>query len=180
MRIYILGLLLVFMTAACGGNTSQLATRAPVPTVNVGDLAAGTFKATVGGAVNGEFSGSGSYIRAVNGGFLLNVSGVEGIAGAAVSIVMPEGIAPGVHALKSYFDAVDSEANKITSVGASFSSISADGSSIDVYSTVSEGTLTLQSVDPMTGSFAFKGALEAGGTVQVTGTFNQLTLVLEE
>ena len=176
MKALIIAALLGLLLVGCGGAGSQAA---PVPTVDVGGVTAGSFEATVGGAVNGTFSGPGNYIKAENGGFLVNVSGMEGIIGATISIILPEGITPGVYTPKSYFEAVDEAANKINSVGVSFSNISADGSAIDVYSIVSEGSLTLQTIDPMTGSFSFNAALEAGGTVEVKGTFNQLTLVAD-
>ena len=176
MKIMIVAALVTLVLAACGGAASQTG---PVPTVDVGSVTAGSFEATVGGAVNGTFSGPGNYIQAENGGFLVSVSGMEGIIGATIALILPEGITPGVYTPKSYFDAFDSNSNKITGVGISFSNISADGNTIDVYSTVSEGSLTLQSIDPMTGSFNFKAALEAGGSVEVKGTFNQLTVVAD-
>lgn len=177
MKSMIITALLILVLTACGGNaTSQ---SAPVPTVDVGSLTTGNFEATVGGAVNGTFSGPGNYIQAENGGYLVNVSGLEGLIGATIAIILPEGTTPGVYTPKSYFDAFDSSANKINSVGISFSNISADGNSIDVYSTVSEGSLTLQTLDPMTGSFSFKAALESGGSVEVKGTFNQLALLAD-
>lgn len=177
MKFMIVAALIILVLAACGGAASQTG---PVPTVDVGSVTAGSFEATVGGAVNGTFSGPGNYIQAENGGFLVSVSGMEGIIGATISIILPEGITPGVYAPQSYFDAFDEAANKINSVGVSFSNISADGNAIDVYSTVSEGSLTLQSIDPMTGNFNFKASLEAGGSVEVKGTFNQLALVAGE
>ncbi|MBA3874767.1 MAG: hypothetical protein H0X30_37030, partial [Anaerolineae bacterium] len=100
----------------------------------------------------------------------------QGPSGASVTIILPTGTVAGTYTPKSYADAYDSTANKITGIGASFSILNkANGT--DAYTTISEGTLTLQSVDPMTGSIQFKASLDGGGEVEVQATFYQLTPV---
>ena len=168
-------LCLTLMLAACGGNAAQNA-GTPVPTVDVSGIAAGTFKATVTGAVSGEFTGSGSYFRQEGGGFLISLVATDGPPGASISIILPEGTLPGIYTPKSYAEAYDAASNKIIGVGASFS-VLADTTGVDSYAFVSAGTLTLQSLDPITGQITFKALMESGGEVDVTATFYQLSAI---
>ena len=169
--IICLGLVL----AACGGTASKSAGTA-IPTVDVASIGVSSFKATVTGAVSGDFSGTGSTFKQEGGGLLISLVGTQGPSGASVTIILPAGTAAGTYTPKSYADAYDSAANKITGIGASFSVLN-KASGVDAYATISEGTLTLQSVDPMTGSIHFKATIECGGEVEVQATFYQLTPV---
>ena len=163
------------MLAACGGATSQNA-GTPIPTVDVAGITVSSFKATVTGAVSGDFSGTGSYFKQEEGGLLISLVGTQGPSGASVTIILPAGTVAGTYTPKSYADAYDSTANKITGIGASFSVLNKT-SGVDAYATITEATLTLQSVDPMTGSIHFKATIEGGGAVEVQATFYQLTPV---
>jgi hypothetical protein len=128
------------LLAACGGATSQ--NGAPVPTADVGGITAGSFKATVSGAVSGDFSGTGSSFKQEQGGLLIGLVGTQGPSGASITIIVPVGTAAGTYMPKSYTDAYDSAANKITAIGASFSATNATGG-VDAYTTITESTLTL-------------------------------------
>ncbi len=164
---------LTLMLAACGGAASQNA-GTPIRTVDVAGITVSSFKATVSGAITGDFSGTGSYFKQEKGGLLISLVGTQGPSGASVTIILPAGTVAGTYTPKSYADAYDSNANKITAIGASFSVLNAT-SGTDAYATISEGLLTLQSVDPMTGSIHFKATIEGGGEVEVQATFYQLT-----
>ncbi|MCA0457559.1 MAG: hypothetical protein LCI00_26565 [Chloroflexi bacterium] len=166
---------LTLLLAACGGNAAQNG-GTPVPTVDAAGINAGSFKATVSGAVSGEFTGTGNYFRQEGGGFLISLVATDGPPGASVSIILPEGTLPGIYTPKSYAEAYDANSNKITGVGASFS-VLADTTGVDSYAFVSEGTLTLQATDPMTGQITFKALMESGGEVEVTATFYQLSAI---
>ncbi|MEP6987664.1 MAG: hypothetical protein ABI970_18815, partial [Chloroflexota bacterium] len=152
------------LLAACGAASQSAGT--PIPTVNAAGLTVSSFKGTVSGAVTGDFSGTGSYFKQDQGGLLISLVGTQGPSGASVTIILPTGTVAGTYTPKSYADAYDSTANKITGIGASFSVLNKSNGT-DAYTTISEGTLTLQSVDPMTGSIQFKATLEGGGTVEV-------------
>lgn len=167
-------LCLVLLLTACGGGAANGGT--PVPTVDATGLSVGGFKATVSGAVSGEFTGAGSYFKQDQGGLLISLVGTSGISGATVTIILPTGTLAGLYTPKSYNDAYDSAANKITGIGASFSGLN-QSNGVDAYAIISDGSLTLQSVDPITGSIHFKAKLESGAEVEVTATFYQLTAV---
>ena len=166
---------LTLLLAACGGAASQNA-GTPIPTVDVGGISVSSFKGTVSGAVSGDFSGTGSTFKQEEGGLLISLVGTQGPSGASITIILPAGTVAGTYTPKSYADAYDSTANKIIGIGASFSVLN-KASGTDAYAIISDGTLTLQSVDPMTGSIHFKAALDGGGTVEVQATFYQLTPV---
>jgi hypothetical protein len=168
-------LCLTLLLAACGGAASQN-TGTAIPTVDTGGVTVSSFKATVSGAVSGDFSGTGSYFKQEEGGLLISLVGTQGPPGASITIILPAGTAAGTYTPKSYADAYDSAANKITAIGASFSATNATGG-VDAYATISEGTLTLQSVDPMTGDIHFKATLDSGKEVEVQATFYQLMSV---
>lgn len=158
-------LCLILLLAACGGAASQ---NAASNTTTVS-----TFKATVSGAVSGDFSGTGSYFKQNEGGLLISLVDTQGTSGAVINIILPAGTTAGTYTPKSYTEAYDSTTNKIMAVGASFS-IRNKTNGVDIYAIVSEGTLTLESVDPMTGSIHFKAKLDGGGEVEVSATFYQL------
>jgi hypothetical protein len=165
------------LVAACG-TTSP--TPAPGPTVEVGDVVAGSFEAAVSGEVNGDFSGTATYLRTEDGGILVNLSGTGGLAGATVSIILPEGTGGGEYTPTSFLKAFNDTENKITAVGFGFSTPSPDGTTLLEYNTVMEGRLTLQSVDPLTGIFSVTCADETTGrSVMVSGTFNQIPMFQE-
>ncbi|MBL8156005.1 MAG: hypothetical protein JNM70_17635 [Anaerolineae bacterium] len=177
LRAFLICLVVAMGVAACGAGTP---TPAPGPTVEVGDVVAGSFEAAVSGEVSGDFNGTATYLRAENGGILVNLSGTGGLAGATVSIILPEGTGGGQYTPMSYLKAFNDTENKITAVGFSFSVPSADGSSLLEYNTVMEGSLTLQSVDPLTGTFSVTCADEnTGRSVTVSGTFNQIPVFQE-
>jgi hypothetical protein len=167
-------LCLVLLLTACGGGAANSGT--PVPTVDATGLSVGGFKATVSGSVSGDFAGTGSYFKQEQGGLLISLVGMSGVSGATVTIILPTGTLAGLYTPISYNDAYDSAANKITGIGASFSGLN-QSNGVDAYTIISDGSLTLQSVDPMTGSIHFKAKLESGGEVEVTATFYQLTAV---
>lgn len=166
---------LVLLLAACGGRGASI-NGTPVPTVDTTGLSVSGFKATVSGAVSGEFVGTGSYFKQEQGGILISLVGTSGLSGATITIIMPTGILSGIYTPKSYNDAYDSAANKITGIGASFSLLN-QSKGVDTYGIIGEGSLTLQSVDPITGSIHFKASMESGAVVEVTATFYQLTPV---
>lgn len=172
-RLLILSL--VLLLTACGGAASQNA-GTPIPTVDAGGLTVSSFKATVSGAVNGDFTGTGSTFKQEGGGLLISLVALQGASSPSITILLPDGTVAGTYTSKSYTDAYDSAANKITGIGVSFSVSNATGG-VDAYATVSDGTLTLQSVDPMTGSVHFKAKLDDGDEVEVQATFYQLTSV---
>ncbi len=168
---------LVVLLAACGTGAPA---PAPGPTVEVGDVVAGSFEASVSGDVNGDFSGTATYLRAENGGILVNLSGTGGLAGATVSIILPEGTGGGQYTPMSYLKAFNDTENKITAVGFSFSTPSDDGTALLEYAVVMDGSLTLQSVDSLTGRFTVTCADEnTGRTVTVSGVFNQIPMFQE-
>ncbi len=162
----------VVLLAACNGAPSSSAI-SPSPTADSSAVTVSSFKATVSGAVNGEFGGSGSYFKQNNGGLLVSLVGTRGPSGATITIILPTGIVAGTYTPKSYAHAYDTAANKITGIGASFSIQNKTGG-VDTYGDISEGSLNLDSVDPMTGSIHFKAKLENGGEVEVSATFYQL------
>ncbi len=168
----LISLCLILLLAACGGATSQSAGTS-IPTVEAEGLSVSSFKATVSGAVTGDFTGIGNYFKQNQGGVLISLVGTQGPSGATITIILPVGTVAGTYTPKSYTDAYDSGANKITAIGASFSALNKT-KGVDTYTIINEGTLTLQSVDPMTGSISFKAKLEGGGEVEVTATFYQL------
>lgn len=169
----LLFLCVVLILAACGGGASQTA-GTDVPTVDSAGLSVSSFKATVSGAVSGSVSGTGSYFKQGGGGLLITLVGTEGPSGATITILLPDGTGSGTYTLQSFNDAYDSATNKITGIGASFTVHNKTGG-VDTYATLSDSTLTLQSVDPITGSIHFKAALEGSGEVEVEATFYQLT-----
>lgn len=172
-RLFVL--MLTLLLAACGGNAAQSAGTL-VATSDVAGIAAGSFKASVIGAVTGEFTGTGSYFRQEGGGLLISLTATDGPPGASINIILPESTSAGSYIPKSYAEAYDAATNKITDVGASFS-VLANTSGVDAYAFVSEGTLTLQTVDPVTGTVHFKAMMESGGEVDVTATFYQLSVI---
>ena len=168
----LLVLWLVLILAACGGVASQNSGTAAA-TVSSGSLSVSSFKATVSGAVNADFNGTGSIFKQNEGGLLISLVGIKGPSGATITIILPTGTVAGTYTPKSYADAYDSTTNKITSIGTSFSLLS-KSNGVDTYSNVSEGTLTLDSLDPMSGSIHFKAKLENGAEVEVQATYYQL------
>ncbi len=172
-RLFVL--ILTLLLAGCGGNAAQNA-GTPVATSNVAGIAAGSFKATVSGAISGEFTGTGSAFRQEGGGLLISLTATDGPPGASINLILPEGTKAGSFTPTSYAEAYDAETNKIISVGASFS-VLAQTTGVDAYSFVSDGELTLQSVDPLTGTVHFKAMMESGGEVDVTATFFQLVAI---
>ncbi len=165
-------LCLVMLSAACGGATTQRSGTSS-PTVEVGGLSVSSFKATASGAVTGDFSGTGSYFKQNKGGLLISLVDLQHPSGATITIILPAGTVAGTYSLKSYADSYDGTTNKIAAVSASFSILNKTNG-VDTYSIISEGTLTLQSLDPMTGSISFKAKLDNDGEVEVTATFYQL------
>jgi hypothetical protein len=161
---------LVILLAACGGAASQSAGTS-APTIESNSVS--SFKATVSGAVSGDFSGTGSTFKQSEGGLLISLVDTEGSSGADITIILPAGTVAGTYTPKSYDQAYDSTTNKITAVGASFSTRNKT-KGVDIYATISDGALTLQSVDPMTGSIHFKAKLDSGAEVEVSATFYQL------
>ena len=172
MKTLLVVVCLALMLAACGGATSQNV-GTPNATVNAASLAVSSFSATMSGAITGNISGTGSYFKQSEGGLLISLAGTKRPSGATITIILPAGTVAGTYTPKSYADAYDSTANKITAVGASFSVLS-KSNGVDNYANVSEGTLTLQSVNPMTGSIHFKAKLEGGGEVEVQANFYEL------
>jgi hypothetical protein len=164
-------LFLSLFLVGCG--TSSQATGVSSPTVETDGISVSSFKATVSGAVSGDFSGTGSTFKQSAGGQLITLLGTQGISGADISIILPTGTTAGTYPLKSYTDAFDSTSNKITAIGASFSALNKTNG-VDIYAAIADGTLTLQSVDPMTGSIHFKAKLDSGGEVEVSAIFYQL------
>src|SRR5699024_65036 len=142
---------------------------------DVSGLIVSNFKASVSGAVNGDITGTGSYFKQEQGGLLISMVGMNGPSNASISIILPAGTRIGTYTPTSYTEAYDTDANKINDVGASFSISNATGG-VDDYATITEGTLTLQAVDPMTGSIHFKATLN-GNAVDVQATFYQLAPV---
>ncbi|MBI1277870.1 MAG: hypothetical protein GC179_07060 [Anaerolineaceae bacterium] len=165
-------LCLAFLLAACGSAASQ-SVGTSSPTGGADRIPVSGFKATVSGAVSGDFSGTGSPFKQSGGGILISLIGTQGRTGLEINIILPAGTTAGTYTPKSYADAYDSTNNKITAVGATFSIRNATNG-IDSYSIISEGILTLESVDPVTGSIHFKAKLEGGGEVDVSATFYQL------
>lgn len=165
----------LMLLTACAGSTAPGAGAAQ--SVDVSGIPAGTFKASVTGALTGDFSGIAGYITVEGGGYLLNLSGTEGIVGATVSIILPSDAAAGTFTPQPYPDSFDAAANRVTAIGLSFSALAADHNAVDVYTALTNASLTLQSLDPMTGAFTFTAALEDGRAVTVTGTFNQIPVV---
>src|SRR5690348_1018236 len=117
---HLLILCLILLLAACGGSASQSAGTS-VPTVDAGGLTVSSFKASVSGAVSGDFSGTGSTFKQQGGGLLISLVETQGLSGATISIILPDGTKAGTYTPKSYPNAYDSAANKITAIGASFS-----------------------------------------------------------
>ncbi len=165
-------LCLALFLVGCGA-TSQNAGFASAPTLESEGISVSSFKATVSGAVSGDFTGTGSTFKQNEGGLLISLTGTNEPSGAAITIILPAGTVAGTYTPKSYADAYDSATNKIIAIGASFGVLNKT-SGVDTYAIISEGTLTLQSVDPMTGSIHFKAKLETSGEVDVTATFYQL------
>lgn len=166
-------LMCVLLLAACGGAAFQTG-GTPLPTVDVTGLNAGNFKAAVKGAITGDYTGTGSYFKQEEGGLLISLVAADDPRGTTITIILPTGTLAGSYAPRSYAEAYDSNANKITDVGASFSLLSLN-SGVDTYAFVSDGKLTLQSLDPITGTIHFKAKMESGGEVEVDATFYQLT-----
>lgn len=163
---------LIALLTACNGAPSPSAGTS-APTADASAVTVSSFKATVSGAVSEEFGGTGSYFKQNGGGLLISLVGTKGPSGATITIILPAGTVAGTYTPKSYADAYDSATNKITGMGASFSVINKTGG-VDTYGVISEGSLKLDSVDPMTGSIHFKAKLENGGEVEVSATFYQL------
>lgn len=172
-RLFIL--CLVMLSAACSGAASQNASSS-APTVESSVLSVSSFKATVKGAVNQVLSGTASYFKQNGGGFLITLVDTQSSSGATITIILPVGTTAGTYTPKSYEDAYDSTSNTITAIGASFTVLNTT-KGIDTYALISEGTLNLQSLDPMTGSIDFKAKIEGGGEVEVTATFYQLIAI---
>ena len=128
---------LAVLLAACGGAASQNG-GTPAPTLDVGGISISSFKATVSGAVSGDFSGTGSIFKQEQGGLLISLVGLQGPSGATITIILPAGTVAGTYTPKSYTDAYDSTANKITGIGASFSILNKSGG-VDSYTTIVKG-----------------------------------------
>ncbi len=179
MRTPILVLLLMVLTA-CGGSpaTSRVCSPLDGATVDVSAVAVGTFQATVTGESNGSFSGEASFVRSEDNGYLLNLSGTEGLVGTTVHLALPMGITPGRCPPQSYDSALDPTQPVIRAVGVDFSMLTPEGYLID-FNSLSESSLILQSIEPLTGQFSFKATSADGKSVTVTGSFNQIEQVQE-
>jgi hypothetical protein len=135
----------------------------------------GEFKATVSGAFEGDWSGeamAATYPQRT-GTTLTFVSMDDGGGSLGVLIEIPADTPPGTYTLVSYSDAWADE-NTIANFGAQFSV--AGTNTIDMFTTLTDGTLILSEVEPtLTGRFEFT-ATDEGNTVDVVGTFNQVVI----
>lgn len=162
-------------TPTLPSDTGTVVSNAPDPNATVyvetEGVPVGGFKATVQGAVEGDWEGQAmANIYPPRTGTTLTFVATAGEnASYGVLIEVPPDTPPGTYTLKTYIDAFDGE--NIVDFGAQFSN--AGTNTIDLYTTVTSGTLILSEVNPFTGRFEFT-ATDDENTVNVVGTFNQV------
>lgn len=138
--------------------------------VSVAGIPAGSFRVSVTGAMPGELSGQAAvFIDAQGAAATLSLSSTAAnSAGKIVTLVFPQGIQPGSYPILPYLSSLKAGGGT-TGIGANYTQL-ANGA--DVYASVS-GTVTLQSVNPFTGAFTFKGT-NKGKEIVANGVFNQV------
>lgn len=164
-----------FATSTPAGNAGAVITDTPAPPepVDTAGIAAGQFKATVSGSEEGDWEGDAmaTTYAGRSGTTLTFVAMSGGSDSYGVLIEVPADTAPGTYPLGTYIEAFADE-NTISKFGAQFSN--AGTNSLDLYTTVTSGTLILSEVEPaLTGRFEFT-ATDDDKTVNVVGTFNQV------
>jgi hypothetical protein len=144
--------------AACSSQQAE-------PTLEVYENEVGSFIVNVSGDHQRDFNGAGVYADLGDEGIILTLSD-ENAAMTAVLIALPAGIEAGTYDLISY-TGVFEESGGVSAAGASYT----EGGTI--YGSVTAGSITLQTLNPLTGNFTFSATNE-GKTVTVNGIMNQI------
>lgn len=132
------------------------------------DPVAGEFKTAIGTTVY-------SKVRNLTNGYLLNLTPLDTVQSTAlVPFAIPESITPGTYALNNYDYSFSADGKQIVSLGVTIAGIAN-------FFELHEGTITISSVDPLTGAFKFTGIAEVSETqnveVTVEGVLNEIALV---
>lgn len=186
-RTALFALLGVLLLAACAGEAAP-AGPPPTPTlppitpsplaVNLGGVAAGTFRFTYNDPQSGAFrtaTGESLYsaIRNLQSGYLMTLTPSDESLDAFVAFALQQDIMPGTYVLGSYDFAFSPDSRQVVQTGATLA--------LPIYFEMREGTLTLTSVQPLTGAFRFSGIAEVSEgkivPVVVDGVFNSIPLL---
>ncbi|MBL8166480.1 MAG: hypothetical protein JNJ61_31140, partial [Anaerolineae bacterium] len=173
--------------AACAGEPTP-AGPPPTPTlppitpsplaVDLGAVGAGTFRFTYNDPVSGEFktaTGESIYsgIRNLQSGYLMTLTPSDEALDSFVAFAFEQDIAVGTYVLGSYDFAFSPDSRQVVQTGATLA--------LPIYFEMREGTLTITSIEPLTGAFRFSGIAEVSETetvpVVVDGVFNGIPLL---
>jgi hypothetical protein len=180
-------LICVVLLAACTGEptpsgppaTPTLPPITPSPlAVDVGAVGAGTFRFTYNDPQSGEFktaTGDSIYssIRNLQSGYLMTFTPADESLDAFVAFAIEQDVAVGTYVLGSYDFAFSPDNRQVVQTGATLA--------LPIYFEMREGTLTITSIEPLTGAFRFSGIAEVSETeivpVVVDGVFNSIPLL---
>lgn len=166
-------LFIALMLAACGGATNLPAAQ-PLP-VDVSGMPQGWFELTVEDPnAPFELEGAGEAVFDPEQGYALYLQLPDSYDG--VTFVLPADIAPGTYPLGNA-NGVRNFTLQVMRPGAMITRDPPPNADlpIEVFGTEINGVLTLTSVDPLTGAFAF-GAIDAGVNRVARGQFNAVPL----
>lgn len=186
LKRWLIGCLVLVALAACTSTPAaptaaperdKPPTMSPSQAMDVNNVQAGRFKAVVDGAVLHDFEGTGLYAKMEDGSLFITLTNLRDVKNATVSIILPPGTQPGTFTLNAYQTSLSGETN-VTAVAAGISIISPQGSDniSDMYTISTNGTLTLTSLTPASGTFQFSAQTDTGRAVTVSGSFNQIPL----
>jgi hypothetical protein len=163
---------IMLLLSSCGGSS-------PDPTARPASapLGAGEFRLTVSGDLTGEVTSTASYLSVPNQGITLLLYAADApteTTARGVTIVMPANITPGTYPISPYYTVFDTN-NQTTAVGATFAEPASDqtGNEDLLLTEVTEGTLTLTSIEPMSGSAVFT-IQDEDRTVTINAAFHEI------
>lgn len=173
---YILPLLLIILSA-CGGTPQ------PTPVIDTTAIPTGEFTISVSGDINITFTGKTVFQDDPAIGKILYVydpTTPVDAPGRGITLVMPADIKPGTYPINSYNAVFDATSGKVTTPGVQYyESPGVDEDSLPAtFSIVSEATLSLSSINPMTGKLSFSATNEVDARkVKVEAAFNAIPLM---
>lgn len=151
--------------------------------VNTDELDAKQFDFSVSGMETVEASGEGYFTQDLSIGIYINLPYrfSDGAVNQAVTIALPNNIEVGTYRIFP-FGQVFNLTQEIVGVGGTYITQPPPEYDFPFYSydKATEGVVTLTALEPMTGAFRFTAEDNAGKSVTVEGTFNQLELSYPE
>lgn len=175
--------ILMLLIAACTTDSTPIpptaiVTPATTPEevpVDLSGVVPGTFRVTYNDPANGQFttfSGEADYshISNLSSGFSMTLTRPNaGPNDAFVVVAIPENITPGTYHLIDYNAAFSADNRTIQVMGTTLAGAAN-------YFELHEGSITIQTVNPITAAFKFSGIAEIdethSTTVEVNGTIN--------